>query len=278
MASRSAGDGLVTAWSVRRPYGSNVAWGELFGTEDAARRYASARPAVHPLVVQLAVDRFGLSPLVDVALDVGCGAGLSTRPLVDRARRCVALDPVPAMVRRIPAVAPGALALVGRAEALPSADASVDLVAAAGSLDFVDDLGSAAAEIARVLAPGGAVLAYDFATGRRLRDGPDLAPWFDEVLRRWPRRPPTASPVTAAALAVGGLGFERHPFEVDVALSRQAYVGYLLTESFVAAAVGRGDDPAEIERWLTSTVPWPSDDGDGARVVFEGYLLVGRRA
>lgn len=236
MASRSAGDGLVTAWSVRRPYGSNVAWGELFGTEDAARGYASARPAVHPLVVQLAVERFGLPPRVDVALDVGCGAGLSTRPLVHRARRCVALDPVSAMVRRIPAVAPGALALVGRAEALPSADASVDLVAAAGSLDFVDDLGSAAAEIARVLAPGGGI-------GIAFNERDTREPWVAELskLIRWDERERWRVPYTVevdwgAALAEHGPQFApaerydttyRQPVDPDTLVQRVLSTSYL---------------------------------------------------
>lgn len=254
-----------------------MAPGELFGTDEAARGYASARPAVHPLVVRLASSRFGLPERVEVALDVGCGAGLSTRPLVERAGRCVAVDPVPAMVQRVADMTAGALGVVGRAEALPVAAASVDLVTAAGSLDFVDDLRGSARELARVLAPGGVVLVYDFATGRRLRAGPDLAPWFAEVLRRWPRRPSAASPVTAAALSVEGLAYEHSPFEVDVAMTRRAYVDYLHTESFVAAAVARGDDPAEIDRWLTSTVPWPGADDGPADVVFEGYVLVGRR-
>jgi SAM-dependent methyltransferase len=250
--------------------------GDLFGTDSAARGYASARPPAHLVVVDRATERFGLPSMVDVALDVGCGAGLSTRPLVDRARRCLAVDPVPAMVERVAAAAPGALGVVGRAEALPVPDASVDLVTAAGSLDFVDDLGAAAAELTRVLAPGGVALVYDFTTGRQLRAGPDLAPWFAEVLRRWPRPRRTTPPVDAAALAAAGLAVEHHPFEVDAAMTRQSYVDYLLTESFVTAAVGRGEDRAEIDRWLTSTVPWAAAEGLTADVVFEGYLLVGR--
>lgn len=258
----------------RRPYGSEVGLGELFGTDDAARRYASARPPVHPEVVRLA-ERLGLPDQVEVALDVGCGAGLSTLPILGRARRCLAVDPAPAMVRHVAEVAAGALGLVARAEALPLPAASVDLVTAAGSLDFVDDPDGAVDEISRVLAPAGMVLVYDFTTGRRLRRGPDLGPWFGEVLHRWPRPPRSARPVDRRVLERAGLVVEHHAFEVDVALSCRAYVDYLLTESFLVAAVGRGEDRVDLERWLTSTVPWPPGD-DEAEVVFEGYLLVAR--
>ncbi|MEZ5177146.1 MAG: class I SAM-dependent methyltransferase [Acidimicrobiales bacterium] len=250
--------------------------GALFGSAEAALGYASARPPVHPAVVALAEERFDLPASVEVALDVGCGAGLSTRPLVGRARRCLAVDPEPEMVALVSQVAPGALGAEARAEALPVPDGSVGLVTAAGSLDFVDDLGAAVAELARVLAPGGMALVYDFATGRRLRDGPDLDAWFDEVLARWPRRPPCTSPVTAESLAAGGMVVVRQPFEVDVSLTRSAYVDYLLTESFVTLAVGRGEDRADIARWLASTVPWPGVDPAPADVVFAGYVLAAR--
>ncbi len=170
-----------------------MASGELFGTDDAARGYASARPPVHPVVVRLAAQLIALPELVDVALDVGCGAGLSTR------RSSIGPSiPCRPWCSGSATVAPGALGVVGRAEALPVADASVDLVTAAGSLDFVDDLDAAVAEIARVLAPGGVALVYDFTTGGCLRARP--RPWFAEVLRAGPA-PATARRSTAAALA-----------------------------------------------------------------------------
>jgi SAM-dependent methyltransferase len=280
-ASSTGGVVLLTAWSVRRtrraPYGSAVAAGERFGSDDAARGYASARPPVHPEVVHLAAELTGLPAQVDVALDIGCGAGLSTRPLVHRARRCLAVDPAPAMVRFVADVAPGAVGVVARAEALPVPDRSVDLATAAGSLDFVGDLGAAARELRRVLAPGGVALVYDFTTGRRLRAGPDLDPWFAEVLRRWPRPPRVRPPLGAQALADAGFAVDRQTFEVDVVMTRAAYVDYLLTESFLSAALARGDDRDDIARSLTSTVPWPVVDGTAVDVVFDGYLLVGRR-
>lgn len=49
--------------------------------------------------------------------------------------------------------------LQGRAEELPLADSSVDVVVAVSMLEFLDDVDAAASEIARVLRPGGRCIA-----------------------------------------------------------------------------------------------------------------------
>lgn len=105
----------------------------------------------------------------DTVLDVGAGSG--TDAFV--AARCVgpegkvwALDMTPAMLARLRArIAESALANVavieGNAEAIPLSDASVDVVTSNGVLNLVPDKARAAAEIFRVLRPGGRVQIAD---------------------------------------------------------------------------------------------------------------------
>ena len=57
----------------------------------------------------------------DQALDVGCGAGLSTTALAPLARQVTGLEPVPAMLAHWRIVAPQARFVIGRAERLPFA-------------------------------------------------------------------------------------------------------------------------------------------------------------
>ena len=65
----------------------------LFDSPDMAAGYARARPALHPRIIGLAGKY--LQPLpVENALDVGCGAGLSTRALESIARHCHGIDPL----------------------------------------------------------------------------------------------------------------------------------------------------------------------------------------
>ena len=95
-------------------------------------------------------------------LELGAGTGKLTRELVVSGARVIALEPVAGMREMLARTAPEAEPLDAVAEAIPLADASVDAVDRRAGLPLVRSRG-AAAEVARVLAPGGAV-------------GPDLEP------------------------------------------------------------------------------------------------------
>ena len=121
----------------------------VYDSERLAAAYAFDRPPVHEQILRSA----RLARQADQALDVGCGAGLSTAALAPLARRVIGLEPIPAMLAYRRTVAPHASFVIGRAERLPFAAGSFDLVTAAGSLNYAD-VQSALAEIARVLTAG----------------------------------------------------------------------------------------------------------------------------
>ena len=108
--------------------------------------YAAARPG-YPASLYAA-----LPPGRDV-LELGSGTGLATRGLTDR--RVVMSDLGPNMLQRARQDL-GLPAVVARAEALPFAGASFDLVLGAQMWHWVD-VPKAAAEAARVLRPGGSL-------------------------------------------------------------------------------------------------------------------------
>ena len=106
----------------------------VYDSERLAVGYAFDRPPVHEQILRSA----RLARRADRALDVGCGAGLSTAALAPLARQVVGLEPVPAMLAHRRTVAPRARFVIGRAEWLPFPAESFDLVAAAGSLNYAD--------------------------------------------------------------------------------------------------------------------------------------------
>jgi arsenite methyltransferase len=101
-----------------------------------------------------------------VVLDLGCGAGTDLLIAAQRCGRAIGVDMTPAMLERAAASAEQmGLANVelheSLIEALPLADASVDVVISNGVIDLVPDKDAVFAEIDRVLRPGGRVQLAD---------------------------------------------------------------------------------------------------------------------
>ncbi len=96
------------------------------------------------------------------ALDVGCGDGFETARLTHWGLQLTATDIAEQALARSRERTPSARHLLADARAMPElADASFDLVVAHLSLHYFDRTGTLAAfaELARVLAPGGLLLA-----------------------------------------------------------------------------------------------------------------------
>ncbi len=117
--------------------------------------------------------RAGVIRSGDVVLDIGSGSGtdvfIASR-LVGRTGRVIGLDITDAMRAKLEANLRSAgianvTVLEGNAEAIPLPDAAVDVVTSNGVLNLVPDKHRAAAEIARVLRPGGRIQIADIVVG-----------------------------------------------------------------------------------------------------------------
>lgn len=246
-----------------------------FDTGAMGAGYARSRPPVHPHIVRMIVEsRNTGGELPRRALDVGCGAGLSTKALEGHARQRIGLEPAESMLGWTGEVAPGADFVVGTAEALPIESGSIDLMTAAGSLNYVN-LDRFLPEAARVLARGGVLAVYDFSPGNRFADSPALAKWTEAFHARYPKPESEARPLDPAILA--GLDPGRfaltasRTFTIPITLVPRFYVDYMLTETNVAAAVRRGTPIEEIRGWCEETLA-PVWEGRERPVLFSGYF------
>lgn len=117
--------------------------------ESIGEEYDRYRPGFPERAVQIIVPS-----RVATALDLGAGTGKFTSLLRDRARRVIAVEPSLAMLDVLAARLPDVEAQPGNAEAIPLRDGTVDVVSVAQAFHWFDR-DAAAAEIARVLVPGG---------------------------------------------------------------------------------------------------------------------------
>jgi SAM-dependent methyltransferase len=242
-----------------------------------AAAYAFSRPPVHPRIIERIHADLRIERPVRRALDIGCGAGRSTAALEPIARHVVGLEPARGMLAHWRAVAPRASFVAARAERLPFAAGSFDIVTAAGSLNYVD-LGRFLPDLGRVLAADGVMAVYDFSAGRRLRGSGALDAWYAEFERRYPPKPGYDMDVKALGYETAGLtlvAFE--PFDVAVPMTIGQYVPYAMSETGVELAVARGGPEADIRTWCEATLSGILDD-QPRDVLFDAYVAYVRHA
>jgi SAM-dependent methyltransferase len=228
-----------------------------------AAGYARFRPPVHRKILERALPP---ETIFHKALDVGCGAGVSTQALAGFADFAAGMEPVAGM---LPAKS-GFLA--GAAEAIPVGNDSIDLITAAGSLNYAN-LDLFFPEAARVLRAGGLLVVYDFEPGRSFRDSGALDEWFRSFIARYPWPPHEArelNPEILSGLAAGFRLTHQHRFEIAIPLAREFYVEYMLTETNVAFAIGQGAAREEIRSWCANTLSTFWEEGD-REILFRGY-------
>ncbi len=245
----------------------------LFGSPQMAAGYANSRPPVHPLIIERIRKHLRITEPVGRALDVGCGAGLSTKALHRIARHCVGIEPEAAMLPWAQRVSRFSAFLVGRAEELPVISESVDVITAAGSLNYAD-LDRFFPEASRVLRPGGVLVVYDFSPGRSFPDSAALDDWFGLFMERYPTPAFSGRAMSPDSLSHNETGprlTSDELFEVGLAMSHASYVRYMLTETNVANAVENGTSLDEIEEWCAGTLE-AVFDGCDREVIFRGYI------
>ncbi len=119
----------------------------------AASVYERARPAFPAAAVGWLCEHLEIGATTRV-LDLAAGTGRLTRPLFERTRQIVAVEPMPEMRDVLHATLPAIEVLDGTAEQIPLPSASVAVVVVAQAFHWFDPE-RALAEIARVLEPGG---------------------------------------------------------------------------------------------------------------------------
>ena len=150
-AAASAGPEL-TAHQARAGSAPTLNWG-IGSYESLATQLLPAARVV--------VESAGLRPDERV-LDLGCGSGNAALLAAEHSGEVTGVDPAPRLleVARAQAAREGKKVTFrpGEAASLPVSDSSVDVILSVFALIFVPDPGAAAAEMSRVLGPGGRIV------------------------------------------------------------------------------------------------------------------------
>jgi ubiquinone/menaquinone biosynthesis C-methylase UbiE len=133
---------------------------EFFDSHGAVNAYDVFTPDTNERLIDIFIKLSEL-PVGARVVDLGCGSGTFTNLLQRRGYRCSGVD----LSQKLIAIARAKFSdiefLEGDIENLPFADASFDGVLFSGVLHHFPDLSRCAAEVFRILRPGGRFVAFD---------------------------------------------------------------------------------------------------------------------
>jgi SAM-dependent methyltransferase len=211
----------------------------LFNDQTAALRYANARPFFHKDVVACVARLVGTAKIA-LAVDVGCGTGQSTLPLLDIAARVLGIDASLKMLRHVPRI-PNLMFIQAEAEALPLPNSCTDLITVGLAFHWFRKP-QFLSESHRILRRNGWLVIYS-----SIFDGRSqceiYTKWHKEVYQvRFPlppRDPYQVDPRIAQEHGLIEIGTEHYTSSVSFTID--LFTEYLISRTNVLAAIQRGE-------------------------------------
>lgn len=249
-----------------RPYAARLASVEVlnpFLGDTVAARYARARPALHHHVAELMLAR---QPRVGWAIDLACGTGLSTTPLLEVARQVVGVDASSEMLTLAPRSERVSYTLA-TAERIPFDDGTFDLATICSALHWFHP--RALQELHRVVRDEGTLVVYDVWFPAEMVGEPRFAEWMSAVCA--PRYPSVAKrhDNLGALLDVGFRPTWSADPRYEVGMNLESLAAYLMTHSERVAAIEDGrETEAEQTDFLTEGLRFLFPSGVEQTMVF----------
>lgn len=244
---------------------------QFFTGTDSGSRYATFRPKVHGIVLDV-LARHLPGRRFRRAADVACGTGDSLAPLQDISDEVLGIDSSEEML----AIAAARGLPVRRADytSLPE-HGPFDLISTCMAIHWFDPP-SALAAYKAASTPGAIWLIYNFAFGGHDQSAAFNA-WFqDQYLNSYPSPPRTGPVATDLAEDPDLRELANHTGWLPITFDLEALVGYLTTQSNIEAALRQGHDLATIRTDLSQQIG--ALDLDGPFRYVYGYRIYAYRS
>lgn len=240
------------------------------------------RPWLHKQVIEQLLRDCGLSSdhKFNNGLDVGCGAGLSTKALRLICHRVTGTDIADAMVEVCTELYGEDKAYnfyVAKAEETLVPDNKYDIVTAAGCINWVDEK-KFMANMCEVLEDGALMVIYDFGITDKMRGNTAYTDWYqNQYLARFPKPPRKENKWTQEDLMDGFTMEKQTDYEMEYPFYLDDFVDFMLIQSNVNARIEDGTlSPEEVRSWMKESL-LPIFGDEEKRLVFYGYSWYIRR-
>ncbi len=245
-----------------------------FNDARIAEGYAKDRPYLHPQVIEIVQKDLGLDKKILKGLDIGCGAGLSSKALKTICEYVTGTDISPEMVRIAKAMCNEEKFsfYVCKAEEIAS-DTVYDIATAAGVVNWVDQK-AFLKNTNHILNRNCYLIIYDFWITDIMKGRTDYTQWWNEqYLPKFPK--PFRNENRWSNQEVRQFGFqmeEQKEIELTWKFDMESFVRFMLIQSNVNEQIEKGiisEDDAK--NWFRETLGTVFSD-EIKTLVFYGYI------
>lgn len=207
-------------------------------------------------------------------LDIGCGAGLSSKALKMICHHVTGTDISGEMIAVAKEVCKteGFDFIVSKAEELPEFDIKFDMVTAAGVVQWVDkDLFLEG--LGNVMGEQSYLLIYDFCISDKMKDCLAYTSWWhDTYLKEFPKPFRNESVWTEEDVLRHGFHMrDQIQYEMEYEFDQDAFVEFMMIQSNVNAKIeGEGRNVQAVQEWFGQSVS-SFFQGEKRAVIFTGY-------
>jgi len=242
-----------------------------FDSKRIAKGYAK-RPWLHKEVMEQIKKDCNIEHLEN-GLDVGCGAGLSTKALRLLCAHVTGTDISPQMIAVCESIYEDSsyTFYVSKAEETKIPMQLYDIITAAGVVNWVDrDLFLDNAE--KILNDSGLIVIYDFWIIDRMKNVPAYTEWYQEkYLKMFPKPYRREYVWEQDDLPCAFVMEKKVTYELTYEFAEDEFIDFMMIQSNVNEKIERGEFSVdEVKYWMKSSLQ-PIFNGKKQTLIFEGY-------
>lgn len=232
------------------------------------------RPYLHSQVIEKFQTDTGRQQFAS-GLDIGCGAGLSTRALKAICTNVIGTDISPEMInvaKEVCAQDKNITYLVSSAENLSLENKKFDIVTAAGAIQWIDrDI--FLSNMNKIARKNGYLLIYDFAISDIMQGNPAYTDWWhNHYLIDFPK--PYRNESIWKSEDVVPYGFrmvDQINLKMEYSFDLKSFIEFMMIQSNVNAKIGKaGRKEEEVQQWFEQTLS-PIFHNQTQCLLFKGY-------
>lgn len=248
----------------------------LFNSKRIANGYANDRPWLHKSVIEQIYAEFVDKIPFKNGLDVGCGAGLSTKALKLICSKVTGTDISEEMIHicKTHYVTSGFTFYAAKAEETKMPQAPYDIVTAAGVIDWVDK-DKFLENMRVVMSENAPLILYDFWISDKMLENPSYTDWFhNQYLANFPK-PPRNNTIWEQKDIPTVFSFTKQTIcQMQYEFDLSSFMRFMMTQTNINSKVESGNmTEEEVLGWMQKTLR-PIFQERRQTLIFDGYIRI----